>query len=808
MKHLFEKLIISICNHSLKRPLVWLVIAIIITIPAVLQFSNVGLDTDLIRLLPEDSRAYKMKRQVDQIAHGSGGYFSILLEHKDKTKLTAAFNSTLAKVEKLNGIGNLEYTNPADFYKTYRYVLIPSDFLDRILDFFIRLEAKVNPMAEDLLSDDEEETKDKSAGKPGEKKAEDEETQEEKDKKDIKKMMRYLDLPKYHESEDGQVMAIKVFPQKGSTSLGKMKRLFTKLDKITVDISKEHGVWVGVGGSWRNSIDQYDFIIADLGRSGMITFILVLLSLIIGFRSIRVLPVVLIPLFLGLAWTLGSIPFLVGDLNTITSFLLLVTFGLGIDFSIHLVKRFQHELNKHPAPQALLETFRSTGTSIAVSGLTTALALFILAFSNFRGFSEFGIIGGYSLIMILLAMIFFLPAFCVVGVKLGLLKPNPKPRESRRKVPRTVLTMVILAVIAVSIALGGFGLTFNYDFSQMDVKVAQEKEIKDRFYKVYQSGRSPGALIIVNGLDKLDQLVPVLQARKDDEHSRIEKFHTLREMCPDEKEFGERLELIDEIKDTISGRWINRVEDKDYKKWIDDMKTWSPPDRGPRLEELPKDVRSRFSSKTHKDHYLVPVYIKGKKQKGRNAMAFTSELYGLETPEGTIGPFGETTVLADVLTIVTAEGPILVIVTFIAIFLLIWVNQGAFRQTLWIMLPLATGMVLTAGIMVAMGLTLNFFNIVVFPTLIGMGVDDGVHYYRRWLECGKNTAATQKELFGPLSLTSITTMFGYIGIAFSSHPGLQSIGILACIGLFATWFTSLYLLPGLLNLIKKPTETA
>jgi uncharacterized protein len=773
--------------------------AITITIPFYLQISRVGLDTDLIRLLPENSRTVKVKNQADQIVSGSGGFFALLLESSDREKLIRAHAAAITEVKQLEGIGTLEYKNPSDFYKTYRYALLPLDFLEQVLDFFIRLETRVNPMGEDLLSDEDDKESD-TPGSPGS--TLNSEDKEKEDKKEIKKMMRYLDLPKFHQSEDGHIMAVKVFPKKGLTSLGKMKRIFTRLDKLAKKISREHSVWTGIGGSMRNSIDQYDFIIADLSRSGAITFITVLLALIIGFRSLRILPVVLLPLVLGLLWTMGSVPILVGDLNTITSFLLLVSFGLGIDFSIHLVKRLQQEMEHRDFESALLETFRSTGKSIAVSGMTTALALFILAFSSFRGFSEFGLVGGYSLVMILLSMIIFLPAICVIGRKLGLLKKMKRNTMSRVSVPGRATTFVILLAIAVSLFLGWRFVSFNYDFSKMDVRAPQEKEIKERFYKVYESVRSPGAMFIAKSNDSLVKLTETLEKKKEKEDSRIQRFHSIREISPNREEFAERLEMIKEIREVISGRWIDRVEDKDYKKWIDDLRGWTAPENPPQLNRLPEDIRNRFSSKSHKEHYIVPIYIKGDKQKGKNAIAFADELNSIENSE-IIGPFGDTTVLADVLKVVTAEGPWLVAITLLGIFLLIWWSQRSLRDGIWIILPLISGMLLTMGIMAVAGLHLNFFNVVVFPTLIGMGVDDGVHYYRRWKECGKNTGSTQKELFGPLTLTSVTTIFGYLGIAFSSHPGLQSIGLLACIGLAATWFTTLFLLPGLLKLTTK-----
>jgi predicted RND superfamily exporter protein len=110
--------------------------------------------------------------------------------------------------------------------------------------------------------------------------------------------------------------------------------------------------------------------------------------------------------------------------------------------------------------------------------------------------------------------------------------------------------------------------------------------------------------------------------------------------------------------------------------------------------------------------------------------------------------------------------------------------------------------------MAVSGLKLNFFNVVIIPALIGMGVDHGVHYYRRWQELDKNTVAIHQELFGPLTTCTVTTMMGYFGMMFSNQAGLQSIGKIACLGLGCIWLTSLVLLPGILTLTSKKAAKA
>jgi len=158
-------------------------------------------------------------------------------------------------------------------------------------------------------------------------------------------------------------------------------------------------------------------------------------------------------------------------------------------------------------------------------------------------------------------------------------------------------------------------------------------------------------------------------------------------------------------------------------------------------------------------------------------------------------------VFAEIIWIVTGEGLWLTLLTFGGVFLVVLGYRRSLKDTVWILLPLTGGVVLALGALAAAGLKLNFFNVVVIPALLGMGVDGGVHYYRRWRELGGNVSETQRELFDPLSIANWTTMIGYSGMVFANHPGIRSIGVFACVGLLCVWLTTLFLLPGMLVLV-------
>ena len=105
------------------------------------------------------------------------------------------------------------------------------------------------------------------------------------------------------------------------------------------------------------------------------------------------------------------------------------------------------------------------------------------------------------------------------------------------------------------------------------------------------------------------------------------------------------------------------------------------------------------------------------------------------------------------------------------------------------------------GFMYVFDIKLNLYNMVAFPTIIGMGIDNGVHVFHRYREAGKGSLRLVLRTTGiALLATSLTTMVGFSGLVPAHHPALTSIGVLSLVGLGCCFITSVTLLPALLQL--------
>ncbi|MDE2976650.1 MAG: MMPL family transporter, partial [Acidobacteriota bacterium] len=122
--------------------------------------------------------------------------------------------------------------------------------------------------------------------------------------------------------------------------------------------------------------------------------------------------------------------------------------------------------------------------------------------------------------------------------------------------------------------------------------------------------------------------------------------------------------------------------------------------------------------------------------------------------------------------------------------------------------PLSVGVVWMLGIMVLIGLDMNFFNVFVVTMIIGIGVDYGVHMVHRWREIGFGPAALEGERLvealgetgKAIVLAAASTSVGFGSLALSHYPGLRSMGIVAILGAVATALVSITLLPALVAL--------
>ena len=115
------------------------------------------------------------------------------------------------------------------------------------------------------------------------------------------------------------------------------------------------------------------------------------------------------PIVLVLIWVLGTMRLLDIPYSLITSIITALSIGIGVDYTIHLIHRYQEEFARARNPeQAAVRTLATTGSALLGSALTTALGFGVLVLSPLDGIQQFGVTSaitiGYSLVVSILVV--------------------------------------------------------------------------------------------------------------------------------------------------------------------------------------------------------------------------------------------------------------------------------------------------------------------------------------------------------------------------------------------------------------------
>ena len=145
-----------------------------------------------------------------------------------------------------------------------------------------------------------------------------------------------------------------------------------------------------------------------------------------------------------------------------------------------------------------------------------------------------------------------------------------------------------------------------------------------------------------------------------------------------------------------------------------------------------------------------------------------------------------------------------ILITVVMVFLIVLIDFRSLRHALLVMLPLICGAIWMCGTLYLWGIKLNFYNMVALPTIIGMGIDNGVHLYHRYREEGRDSLPrVLASTGGAMFVSMLTTMIGFFGLITATHPGLNSIGRLAVTGLLTCFVAAVVVLPALLQLLER-----
>jgi uncharacterized protein len=796
----------------------WFVLLLVAILVAELYYlkDNFGVNTDL-RALFKGSNETVVKLEKMEARVGSYSNILVLASSADRIRNIEFLTKLEEEIKGDSRIRFIDFDRDVSYLEERGILFLPLEELEEI-----ESEVKKNLAGgvENALSfgfGEDEKEKDEKESVP-------KLTDEDFDKfsRKVEEYKKKYNVRRYFETEGGAIVAMKVRPSGSDTSVSQTKELVDYLEKKVGELNPAaYGLEVEVGGFFRNKIKEMESIYNDIFSTLALCVILLSITIIYYFRSLRSLFVIFFPLSAGVITAATVMQYFLGDFNIISAFSFAILYGLGIDSGIHLLSRYGEEKEKGLPPYlAMASCYRNLISAVFSGALTTAIAFFSLYFIQFKGFSDFGLAAAIGVVTSFIAITVFFPAFVFFNEKIVPLKIRtrkitilPVIYSFLSKKPAILVGSLILLTASSLIAFYYVEVEYNFDKLSFPNKYDPDS-LSMRYVKGIKKNKtdeiSTGlpSYILTDSIEETEDVSETLKKIKKEQpfSIRFKDFFSVFSFIPSEQQ--EKLRVVRRIRRMINNK-INLFDEDVIIRYREELEPILSVDSEIEIDLMPEWIVDGLAEKDGTSGRFIILALAGNKSDVKDVLRIKEE-YG--TIKGELKDYemlGSYMLLGDMKDVIEKHVPLAILFAFMAVLFVMMFLYKSLKKSLVVIMPLAAGISWMILVSFVSGLKMNIFNMVVIPTVVGIGIDSAIHIYHRYKNEGSdNMDTTLKNTGGAVLFSSLTTFVGFASIAFAHHRGLNSIGIVASIGIVTVTIANLIFFPAFLKFfeVKKPTD--
>ncbi|MDB5051814.1 MAG: hypothetical protein JWO30_4885 [Fibrobacteres bacterium] len=853
---LWYRLVKSYVGLSHNRPWLPLLVLGLITWGATLLAGKLRIDTDLRVLLPKGTPSVVALQQAEK-RMGSTDLFTIAFE-APSAEAVGAFQKAIA-----DSLGHwkevvwVQYDQDRSFFEKHALLYLPTDQLrdlhDRISGMIGADFAKANPLIESL---------DEDAPKPSLKGWPDPEALrrqglpqdlvdallsklQQKNAADsasiptaasAKKPAEEAPAPPRPDSlknrlmgwhEDKKVWVGVVLAQLNRPSTdaifakGIYERGTALIDSMKPD-TYQQGFNAKVAGAYRN-FSEINQVNGDIITAGIISFTLMVVLLWFFVRRVVNLVIINVPLFVAMAWTTGLTFVIYQRLTILTAFILALILGLGIEYTVHLYSRWAEENRKGLNPlDAMIEAVFSTGRSLLSGAATNIFAMLSLQLGHFKGFKEFGVVVSIGITFALITTWLVIPPLFFLFTRLAeavqkrvrsplllkgvsILLPGTSSVQGGLLLPEmnlshTLLKRVALAAAIFTVAISfGPATHFENDFRNLRGK---STSAGISYGRAVGAGRNTSPSVILGHSEAQMRSVHDSLASRygNPADSMMKSFATIQSFVPKGEEQVKRMKVMDEIRQMLDARALDRV-DSSTRADLELLRRYLDPGLFG-FDSLPTWAQRFLTEADGRKGEFGYLYGELRESDALESGKFQERFGTVPSAEGPVLVASSGFIYADVVRMVKSDGVQLAIITFLFLILITWLDMRSWRGVAISCGFVALSSYWTYKIMGILGLKLGMFNLVVLPTILSVSVDSVIHLYHRRMELGAGKIGELYHTTGSAVLTgTLNNAFGFLGLCFVSHKGMQTIGFMATLGIGTGLVIMFTILPWMLEVL-------
>ena len=575
------------------------------------------------------------------------------------------------------------------------------------------------------------------------------------------------------------------------------------------------GMRVGYSSDVAIAVEELDALEADLSISSVVVIGLELLVIVLYYRWWRAVAVLFPPLLLATVYAFGLAslpPANVTELNSNTAFLGSIIVGNGINVGIVLLARYREARGQGlGVDDALAVGIWGARLGTLAAALAAAVSYASLLLTEFRGFRQFGYIGGAGMVASWVTAFVLIPPLVkwidredaavlekrktgpgIMGRLVNVIERWPVP------IVAVALALTVVSVVAVS--RFDRSTQLEYDFSKL--RRVDTWQSGDGYW-----GRKVDTLLgryvtpTVVLTDSPEQAAAADRAIHDSvDHGVLQPMvasvRGADDVFPPDQEA--KLAVVADIREALTPKIRSLVEEEKRKK-LDDF--LGPADLAPiGLQDLPRSFLAGLREKDGTVGKTVLVYPRPSDTLWRADAIhdFVKELRGQGRAAGSI-PLSD-----DIIGSISRDAPIASLASFVGVILIVLLVLRGRRAALYVIGSLFVGVLWLAGATMLLHLKINFCNFVAYPITFGIGVDYSVNVMTRYVQDGeRDLTGAVRSTGAAVGLCSMTTIIGYSSLLLAKNRALYLFGATAVMGEVACLTAAVVALPALLVCIRR-----
>ena len=754
-----KKLLLKNLKYYWIAPLLFIFLAAL----GIQSTGQLRINLDLAGLLPENSESIReMNHVVAKV--GGGGYIIVLIG-----PMTSPERKLAAIDRALTHLPDVKYT----YFEREEFIL-----KDKVLYIMPKRDfKKLSEHAQVLFSDAPVDTT--GLGLVDES---DHEEQIKEAKEFFKELKKKTSGERYFLSTDKKYAMLLVRPVFDSTDLKRSQVLAAAIKKKLDALAESEKFEYSLSGRYIEKAEEEHQFESDISKTGMISNIAITLVLIWGLGTITGAVTTAFFVIIAMCMTGGLAALVIGQINILTGFLLAILSGLGAEFGIHLIRRFYQERQKGASKEiALRNTYFNLGRKALFSAaLTTSCSFFILSYSDFRGFSELGIIAGMGIIVIYLVFFLSFPFLA------SLLPPSPSDTQKTFLPGKYFVRYSWRKGLFLLIPLLIWGLSqarFEYDFEKLHNFPEKLQKINQMTDTIFGRAISPSAIL---ARDK-EQVQELSDWLRGEENARtVHMVVSLYDLVPEDMQ--KRSQRISKLKDYVLQADPVKLEEKSglAREKILSMMNTTPYDRS----LLPKAINDNFGP----DGNILIVFPKERQGTYENITRYAETLNAARKNFPGMEVGSDTLVFAEILHHIIEDGKLVLLLFLLGTFLIFCLDFKNLKDVLYVEFQLVCCIVLLVALMGLADVPFTILNVAMIPQVLAAGIDMGVHVHHREKEGHPPLMSAAMDSHA-IQLGAFISILGFGSLLFASSKMLQGVAWISILGQVSAYIICMIVFP-------------